>query len=182
MSVLLRTAEDFDLYGVGAVHQRSRAAAYAGILSPETLAMRSAEAFGEWWSERWKWEKDTHRLTVADAGGEVVGFTYVGPSETPGAVELYGIHVAPEHVGTGLGRRLMINALAQLTALARDSEVGGDRAVLWVLEDNAVARRFYDRGGWTADGATRLEPVNGEPVAQLRYTHALSGGREHATV
>jgi ribosomal protein S18 acetylase RimI-like enzyme len=175
MSVLLRTAEGVDLFGVGAVHQRSRAAAYAGILSPETLAMRSAEAFGEWWSERWKWECETHRLTVADRDGEVVGFTYVGPSETPGAVELYGIHVDPAHVGTGLGRRLMINALAQLT------ELGGDRAVLWVLEANEVARRFYDRGGWTPDGATRTEPVNGEPVAQLRYSYELSGGRERAT-
>lgn len=172
MSVLLRTVEDFDLFGVGAVHQRSRAAAYAGILAPETLAMSSAEAFGQWWSERWKWERDTHRLTVADQDGEVVGFTYVGPSETPGAVELYGIHVDPEHVGTGLGRQLMINALAQLTELGG----GGDRAVLWVLEANEVARRFYDRGGWTPDGATRTEPVNGEPVAQLRYSYPLSGG------
>lgn len=175
MNVLLRTVEDVDLFGVGAVHQRSRAAAYAGILSPETLAMRSAEAFGEWWSERWKWERDTHRLTVADLDGAVVGFTYVGPSETPGAVELYGIHVDPEHVGTGLGRQLMINALAQLT------ELGGDRAVLWVLTANEVARRFYDRGGWTPDGATRNEPVNGEPVDQLRYSYDLVGGRERAT-
>ena len=175
MNPVLRTVEDVDLFGVGAVHQRSRAAAYAGILSPETLARRSAEAFGEWWSERWKWERETHRLTVADQDGEVVGFTYVGPSETPGAVELYGIHVAPGHVGTGLGKRLMINALAQLT------ELGGDRAVLWVLTGNEVARRFYDRGGWTPDGATRTEPVSGEPVGQLRYSYDLVGGRERAT-
>jgi ribosomal protein S18 acetylase RimI-like enzyme len=167
VSVQLRTAQDSDLYGVGAVHQRSRAAAYAGILSAETLARRSPEQFGEWWSERWKWEKDTHRLTVAVRDGEVVGFTYVGPSETPGAVELYGIHVDPELVGAGVGRRLMINALTELAGL------GGDRAVLWVLAGNEVARRFYERGGWIADGATRVEPVNGEPVPQVRYSCRL---------
>ncbi|MGX6602669.1 N-acetyltransferase family protein [Micromonosporaceae bacterium Da 78-11] len=169
MTVLLRSAEGPDLFAVGAVHQRSRAAAYAGILSPETLAMRSAEAFGEWWSERWRWERDTHRMTVADRDGEVVGFTYVGPSETPDAVELYGIHVVPGLVGTGVGRDLMINALVQLAELD-----DGDHAVLWVLEHNAVARRFYERGGWTVDGATRVEPVNGEPVPQLRYRHRLA--------
>ena len=97
----------------------------------------------------------------------MVGFTYVGPSPTRGAVELYGIHVDPGLVGTGVGRLLMANALAQL------SEMGGERAVLWVLEDNERARRFYARGGWYPDGATRVEPVNDEPVRQLRYSRPL---------
>jgi ribosomal protein S18 acetylase RimI-like enzyme len=163
----LRTGKGPDLQAVGGVHWRSRAAAYAHILAPETLAGGSAEALGEWWSERWKWEQDTHRLTVADRDGEIVGFTYVGPSETDGAVELYAIHVVPELVGTGIGRELMANALDQL------KEIGGDRAVLWVLEDNERARRFYDRGGWKPDGETRVEAVNGEPVRQLRYSLPL---------
>jgi len=45
--------------------------------------------------------------------------------------------------------------------------------VLWVLEDNERARRFYDRGGWTADGETRVESIGGEPVKQLRYGRPL---------
>lgn len=155
------------------MHHRSRADAYAGILSPETLDRSSAEGFGAWWSERWKWERDTHRLTVAERDGEVVGFTYVGPSETEGAVELYGIHVDPALVGNGVGRLLMVNALDQLASLGALDQLGGERAVLWVLTANERARRFYDRGGWTPDGATRVEPVNGEPVAQLRYAHPL---------
>jgi len=167
MGVLLRTGEDFDLVAVGAVHYRSRVAAYAHILSDATLGGGSAEAFGEWWSERWRWEQDTHRLTVADQAGEVVGFTYVGPSETDGAVELYAIHVDPALVGAGVGRELMVNALKQL------AELGGDRAVLWVLEANDRARTFYERGGWAPDGATRVEAVGGEPVPQLRYSRAL---------
>jgi ribosomal protein S18 acetylase RimI-like enzyme len=152
---------------VGVVHQRSRAAAYAGILSPENLARTTPEALGAWWSERWKWERDTHRLTVAEDGGEIVGFTYVGPSETENAAELYGIHVTPELVGTGLGRDLMADALGRL------AEFEAERVVLWVLEANERARRFYDRGGWVPDGATRTEAVNGEPVRQLRYTRVL---------
>jgi ribosomal protein S18 acetylase RimI-like enzyme len=165
----LRTGKDSDLKAVGRVHWRSRAAAYAHILAPETLASGgSAEALGEWWSERWKWEQETHRLTVAESdGGEVVGFTYVGPSETEGAVELYAIHVVPELVGTGAGRDLMVDALERLR------EIGGERAVLWVLEENERARRFYDQGGWKPDGGTRVEAINGEPVPQLRYSREL---------
>jgi ribosomal protein S18 acetylase RimI-like enzyme len=148
---------------VGDLHHRSRAAAYAHILSPEARSSLSPEALGAWWSERWKWERDTHRLTIAQSDGRVVGFSYVGPSEVAGAAELYAIHVDPELVGSGVGRLLMINALPQLAAIAPE------RALLWVLEDNQTARRFYDRGGWRADGTTRVEPIGGEPVPQLRY-------------
>ena len=167
MAVSLRTGADFDLAGVGALHYRSRADAYAAIFSAETLARLSADSLSAWWIERWKWEQETHRLTVAEADGELAGFTYVGPSETDGASELYAIHVEPGLVGTGVGRALMTNALDQL------AELGGDRALLWVLEANERARRFYDRGGWTPDGVTRVEAINGEPVAQLRYARPL---------
>ncbi|WP_433301023.1 N-acetyltransferase family protein [Actinoplanes sp. CA-030573] len=167
MTALLRTGADSDLLAVGALHFRSRADAYAHILSAETLASLSAAALAEWWTERWKWERDTHRLTVAEQFDRVVGFTYVGPSETEGAVELYAIHVDPVLVGTGVGRLLMENAWTQLTGL------GGDRAVLWVLAENERARRFYEKAGWQADGATRVEAIGGEPVPQVRYGREL---------
>jgi len=167
MAATLRTGNDVDLLPAGALHFRSRGAAYAHILSAETLASPGAAALAEWWAERWKWEQDTHRLTVAEDFERVVGFSYVGPSETEGAAELYAIHVDPAVVGTGVGRLLMENALGQL------AEVGGKRAVLWVLEANERARRFYGRGGWTRDGETRVEPIGGEPVRQLRYSRPL---------
>jgi ribosomal protein S18 acetylase RimI-like enzyme len=168
MTVSLRTGADFDLWAVGDLHYRSRADAYAHILSAEALESLSAEALGAWWNERWKWERDSHRLTVAEDGGRLAGFSYVGPSEVDGAAELYAIHVDPELVGTGVGQLLMIDALAQL------AEISDDRAVLWVLEDNQRARRFYDRGGWRPDGATRVEPISGVPVPQLRYSLDLT--------
>jgi len=174
MSVHLRPAADDDLRAVGALHFESRAAAYEGILSPGALAFGSPESLGEWWAERWKWERDTHRLTVATDGDTLAGFTYLGPSEQDGVAELYAIHAAPAYVGAGVGRALMRAALPALAGL-------GDRAVLWVLAANGRARRFYERGGWALDGMTRTEPVGGEPVAQLRYGCALEGGRERVT-
>lgn len=164
--MILRAVDEADLAKVGALHHRSRVAAYAHILD---LSARPAEAFAEWWTERWKWERETHRLTVAERDGEIVGFTYVGPSEVEGATELYAIHVEPDHVGTGLGLRLMEHALRQL------AELGEPRAVLWVLEENDRARRFYERGGWRPDGATRVEAINDVPVPQLRYTKLVGG-------
>ena len=47
----------------------------------------------------------------------------------------------------------------------------GDSAVLWVLEPNERARRFYERGGWAFDGTTRDELIGGVPTHQLRYAY-----------
>jgi GNAT superfamily N-acetyltransferase len=162
MSVQLRPVTDDDLRAVGALHFGSRAAAYADILSPAALTSGSPEVLGEWWAERWKWECETHRLTVAVDGATLVGFSYLGPSEQDGVAELYAIHAGPAYVGRGVGRALMLDALPALARL-------GDRAVLWVLEANGRARRFYEHGGWVADGVRRTEAIGGEPVAQLRY-------------
>ena len=174
-AVVLRTGEEFDLMGIGALHYRSRAAAYAHFLPPEALNFGSAEALGEWWSERWKWEREDHRLTVAVRGDRLVGFTYLGPDEEPGAMLLSAIHVDPEYVGGGVGKLLMLDALEHL----------GDRAVLWVLADNDRARRFYERGGWDFDGTTRDEKMGGVATHQLRYRRLREpgepGGRERAT-
>jgi GNAT superfamily N-acetyltransferase len=159
MTVLLRTVTDRDFAEIGPLHYRSRAAAYADFLPPEALTFGSPEALAEWWAERWKWEQDTHRCTVAVDDGAVVGFTYLGPSEEPGVTELGAIHVDPDYVGSGVGKLLMIDALAHL----------GDRAVLWVLDGNKRARHFYERGGWVFDGTTRDAPIGGVITHQMRY-------------
>jgi GNAT superfamily N-acetyltransferase len=163
--------------GIGALHHRSRAAAYAHFLPPEALNFGSADALGEWWSERWKWEREDHRMTVAMDGDRLVGFSYLGPDEEPGAMLLSAIHVDPEYVGSGVGKRLMLDALEHL----------GDRALLWVLDGNDRARRFYERGGWVFDGTVRDEKMSGVVTHQLRYAwqrqrnSGQPGERERAT-
>lgn len=167
--ITLRAAREEDLDAIGRLHYRSRVDAYADFLPPSALASGSPDAMAEWWAERWKWERDEHRMTVAEDGGRIVGFSYLGPDEEPGVMILNAIHADPAYVGHGVGKRLMVDALAHL----------GEHAVLWVLADNERARRFYEKGGWRFDGTTRVEEWGGEPVSQLRY--AWPGGRERAT-
>ncbi len=164
---MIRPAAAEDLAAIGDVHTRSRASAYAHLVPAEALAAVPVASMVDWWTERWRYERETHRLLVAEAGGEVAGFSYVGPSETPGVAELYAIHVAPERVGTGVGRVLMAAALAELAELDRP------RAVLWVLEGNDRARRFYERGGWRPDGVRREGAIGPALTMQLRYTRPL---------
>ncbi|HEX2772033.1 MAG TPA: GNAT family N-acetyltransferase [Micromonosporaceae bacterium] len=169
MTITLRAGGPADLMAVGALHQRSRVAAYESFLPPQALAKPSPEAMGRYWAERWGYERDTHRLTVAERDGRLVGFTYLGPDDEddPGTGLLCAIHLEPAERGRGVGRKLMIDALAAMRAR------GWRRAALWVLRQNAAARAFYERGGWRPTGAERDELIGTANARQVRYACAL---------
>ncbi|PWR09150.1 GNAT family N-acetyltransferase [Micromonospora sicca] len=169
MTVTLRPATEADLMPVGALHQRSRVAAYSSFLPAEALAEPTPEAMGRYWVERWTWERDDHRMTVADRDGRLVGFSYLGPDDEgdPATGLLNAIHLEPDERGQGTGRALMVDALAAMRAR------GWSRAVLWVLRENAPARAFYERGGWTPTGSARDEHIGAARTRQLRYERPL---------
>jgi GNAT superfamily N-acetyltransferase len=105
---------------------------------------------------------------VADLGGEIVGFVAVGKSRDPGTDgELFAIYVHPEHWGTGTGRALIEAGETELRRL------GHKEAVLWVLDDNPRARRFYELAGWSVDGAAREIHIFGFDVPEVRYAKRL---------
>ncbi|WP_111719502.1 GNAT family N-acetyltransferase [Homoserinimonas sp. OAct 916] len=89
---------------------------------------------------------------VAEVEGEIVGFSSSGPGrddEGPRDLELYSIYLLSKHYGSGLGQKLL------------DAAVGDEPAYLWVAEDNARSQTFYERNGFTADGARRIEDFIG---------------------
>ncbi|NJP35367.1 GNAT family N-acetyltransferase [Micromonospora thermarum] len=169
MTITLRPATADDLMAVGALHQRSRVAAYSFFLPPEALAEPTGEAMGRYWTERWGWERDSHRMTLAERDGTLAGFSYVGPDDEgdPATGLLYAIHLEPAEQGRGVGRELMIDALAAMRAR------GWRRAALWVLRENTNARRFYERGGWTPTGAEREDRIGSVLTPQLRYAREV---------
>ncbi|MFF3866960.1 GNAT family N-acetyltransferase [Micromonospora sp. NPDC001898] len=169
MTITLRHAAIDDLRPVGALHQRSRVAAYSSFLPAEALADPTPEAMGEYWAERWTWERDEHLMTVAERDGRLVGFSYLGPDDQddPATGLLNAIHLDPAEQGRGTGRALMADALATMRGRGRH------RAVLWVLEPNAHARRFYERGGWRPTGERREEQIGTVRTPQLRYAREL---------
>jgi ribosomal protein S18 acetylase RimI-like enzyme len=93
----------------------------------------------------------------------VVGFASVGPSrDEDGLGELYAIYVEPEQWSSGAGQELLTAAEDKLASAY-------DAALLWVLEENPRARRFYERAGWTADGARKAEERFGVRAPEVRY-------------
>ncbi|GIF75516.1 GNAT family N-acetyltransferase [Asanoa siamensis] len=171
MTLSLRPAQAADIDAIGTLHYDSRIAAYRDFVPIAGLQALSPEMLSAWWRERFTYEAETHRLTVAEVDGRTVGFSYVGPEEehTAGVGQLYAIHLDPATQGRGFGRALMTDALAAM----RDQGCGS--AVLWVLDGNAHARRFYERGGWRPDGREREELMGAAPTRQLRYARGWLG-------
>ncbi|MGW4564205.1 N-acetyltransferase family protein [Streptomyces sp. NPDC004561] len=108
---------------------------------------------------------------VAERAGEVLGWAAHGPYRDgevrTGDAELYAIYVNPAHIGGGVGRTLLERAEGQ----RRDHP----RMLLWVVKDNAPARRFYERAGYRPDGAEEPFVVDGVPVPEVRYARELPG-------
>ena len=103
------------------------------------------------------------RAWVAERSEEIVGLA-VCRREGAEAIELRDLYVVPSAWGSGVAKALMDTALEAMR------EAGVREALLWVGEENSRARRFYEREGWTADGASRASQLG--PI-EVRYRLAL---------
>ena len=171
---VIRAARVADAAQIAVVHVRSWQGAYRGLLPQAYLdGLDPAQRVVRW--ERSLAEGNTGRagVLVADAGGALLGFASYAPSRDtdadPGRVgEIGAIYLLPRAWGNGVGRRLMG---ATLVCLA---EAEFDEVTLWVLDSNVRARQFYAAGGWSADGAQKLDESRGFPITQVRYRRSLS--------
>ena len=106
---------------------------------------------------------------------DVLGMSWPYPRTAAGAegrvAELYALYVHPARWSTGTGRALMDQVLARV------SGAGYRSITLWVLQDNARARWFYERAGFAPDGARHELPDLGG-VTEIRYRRALPAGPE----
>lgn len=106
-----------------------------------------------------------HRWWVAEANAGVVGFAGICQSRDPvdpSVGEIDTIAVDPLWWRSGVGRRLMMNAVEHLF---RD---GYRDAVLWTLSNYERGQRFYEATGWKPDGGKR------DQGRQIRYHRKLS--------
>ena len=105
---------------------------------------------------------------VAEVDGQIAGFVSVGASRDPDADgELLMIYVDPARWSSGVGRELI------RAAEERMRELGYRHVVLWVLDDNPRARRFYAAAGWQPDGERRPIEFLGQTVPEVRYAKLL---------
>jgi GNAT superfamily N-acetyltransferase len=160
--VVIRRGRPDDAAAVAEVHVRTWQAAYEHVFGAELLAGVTVEQRLPMWRQILRDAEQT--AFVAESEGGIVGWCTVGPSRDPDADgELWGIYVLPGSWGAGAGTALLAAGVEVLR------ESGCREVILWVLEDNPRARRFYEREGWTLDGEYKEDQFLGVTVPEVRY-------------
>jgi GNAT superfamily N-acetyltransferase len=159
----IRPAQPADAAGIAIVQAASWRSSYRGLLPDAVLDGMDAGA-----------RIAARRRSMAAGGltlvaydlthGDVVGYCQAGPSRRfgPAFGELYEIYLVDRAKRFGLGRELFAGFVDWCEAGALSS------MVVWVLEDNRHARRFYEALGGRSAG--RLpSTVGGFGVIEVAY-------------
>jgi GNAT superfamily N-acetyltransferase len=171
MEAEIRPAVLADARALAIVAVETWRAAYAGIVPSALLDALDLDAREAGFRNALipPLEGRTTHFGVADA--RIVGFGSFGPCRDATAKarshtgEVYALYVLREHWGTGLGSALLHVGLSELRERALHP------VSLWVLSDNARARRFYEREGFALDAARArvMKPVRSFELAHARY-------------
>lgn len=162
----IRVATPEDARDLAHVHVASLRAAYRGTLPatfleglrPEPMEALCRELLGTGAPHR-------DPVWVLERGGRILGFAATGSAagEAGSVAELHAIYLHPSAWNRGFGRALLAQALDPIF------EGGFREVVLWVLERNSRARRFYESLGWIADGGARTAWQEGIALREVRY-------------
>ncbi|KAA2261150.1 GNAT family N-acetyltransferase [Solihabitans fulvus] len=169
-STLVRAARTEDARAIATIHVASWRVTYRGAVPDDYLAGLSVDRRVPSWEQRIT--EPTQHVLVAEAAGQVRGFAAVGPCRDADAEEstgeLYAIYLDPDWAARGLGTLLDAGGAAALAG------AGFRRATLWVLDSNERARRFYERQGWAADGASKVDESPVMTLHEVRYARTLT--------
>lgn len=163
----VRQATLDDVDGIASSQTLSWQSSYRGILPDHVLGRLD---IGQRASTRRRIlaDRELDTLVAYDVTHrDIVGFCDAGPSRRTGgwsarAGEIYALYVEHHAKRHGLGREMVETVMDRFRAR------GVPALVIWVLENNHHARRFYDALGGRP-GPRVHSAVGGFPVVELAY-------------
>ena len=132
-----------DLFAVSNVYEQSWKYAYRGIIPQAYLDSIPA---GRWASGI---ARENMKSLLLLENQRIIGTAAICKSrweEYPNFGEIVSIYLLPAYMGQGFGKALFRRCTEELHAQ------GYDKILLWVLEENARARRFYEKNGFFNKG------------------------------
>lgn len=160
----IRPAVPSDADAIARVQTRSWQTSYRGIL-PDSILDTMDTARRAAMRREILLDTDALNLVAYDTTHrEVIGFCNAGKSrrQGPRVGELYEIYIVDRAKRFGLGRELFEGTTAWCRAQQMTS------LIIWVLEDNHHARRFYAAMGGRESQRVQSS-VRGYPVIELSY-------------
>ncbi len=145
---------------ISEIYERSWKYAYRGILPQAYLDSIPA---GRWAGSI---HKPGMRSLVMTDHGEVIGTASFCPSRWPDYAdhgEIVSIYFLPDHIGKGYGGALLSRCIEELRLC------GYRKVLLWVLEDNHRARRFYEKNGFVCAQVYMDDIIGGKAVREVLY-------------
>ena len=170
---MIRRATPDDAEDLARVRVAAWRVAYAGLLPDSFLASMDVAQNAARWRE--VFDAGDHEDFVCVVGDTLVGYVTVGPNRDgagDSVGEVIAIYLAPEVWGRGLGGLLWDAALERLR------EQGFRQVVVWMLQGNRRARRFYERRRLRLE-AKRNILIGGAEVLEYRYRLDLTDGQRH---
>ncbi|MFL6237906.1 MAG: GNAT family N-acetyltransferase [Actinomycetes bacterium] len=165
----IRPASAGDADGIAVVHVTSWRATYPELVPQPVRDDLDVARRSEAWRQILV-DGAEQTFVAEDADGRIRGFISIGASRDDDAVasvgELFALYLPAELWATGLGAQLHGVGLTALSERFAD-------ATLWVIGGNARARHFYERQGWSPDGATKVDDRGSFALAEVRYRNPL---------
>lgn len=155
----IRQAAIKDVIQIARIHVESWRAAYKGILPESFINKIDIE------TRRIHWEKVISDGSLAifvrtDSNDSVLGWAAFGPDrEAPidqNITELHAIYIDPKFVQHGFGTELLSYGIRKTVSPQPRS------LVVWVLEENTPALRFYYKNGFNKTPINSMQIQRGE--------------------
>ena len=168
MNVTIRHATPDDAYDRAVCHISSWRSSYKNIVPDEILDNLSVDNVAEKFM-RYLENKDSF-FYCATYDGKIIGhfnFCESRDEDKPNIGEIIGFYTIEEVWGKSAGKQMMDFAINEI------KNMGYNEVILWVLEENYRARRFYEKCGFVSDG-TRKEIIIGKPLIEIRYKKEMN--------
>jgi diamine N-acetyltransferase len=157
VEISIRPATAADAPALALVGQSTFLETYSTVLPASDILAHCTHEHGQARYEAWFGQPD-YSFWVAEiaATGVAVGYAMLSPPDLPvplepGDLEIKRIYLLSRFQGGGVGARLMAAALEAARA------AGARRVLLGVYGENASAKSFYARQGFTQAGVRKFQ-------------------------
>ncbi len=155
-----RFRETDDIDDVSRVYAQSWKSAYRDIVPQDYL-----DSIPE---NRWSktLSNELSNLWIVSDGDQIIGSSTYAPARDDkfdGWGEIISIYLHPSYFHLGIGSKLLHASVNALFAM------GYNNIYLWVLEDNHLARRFYEKNGFFFNGDVLQHSIAGKTLNEIRY-------------